>query len=130
LAEQLVTIPSAAESSTTNPVGARVNPTYIERTPEMWAVSETDMKGLSGLGVCANAAFSIGAFCLGVTSNIFLNYGGSNSLTQVQGFMLYRGTWISGVASLLFFIAGFSLACFRHSMWDQIKKESRPVQRA
>ena len=95
----------------------------------MWAVSETDMKGLAVANVSSNVAIWVSAFFLGIVSNILLDYGGNATLTPVQEFMLNKGTWMFGGAAMVFLIFGCGLAYYRHSMWDQIKKESRPIQR-
>jgi len=107
--------------------GARMRPKYVERNPSMWAVGETDLEALSLASNISTAAFAIGSFCLGVAVNIIVSYGGADKLTDVGKFMLYKCTWMIGVAALIFFGVGLWLQIRKGSLWDKIKSESRQV---
>jgi hypothetical protein len=107
--------------------GATVRPRYVERNPPMWAVGETDMDGLSIASTVSTVAFAIASFLLGVAANILVCYGGVDNLTEVAKFMLYKLTFISGFAALVFYGAGAYMLYRKGTLWAKIKSESRQI---
>jgi hypothetical protein len=109
--------------------GATIRPRYVERTPPMWAVSETDMVALSIASLVANVCFAIGSFCIGVCTSIVVTYGGvaAKSLTEIGGFMLYKCTTVLGIAALAFYGIGIYFHLKKGSLWNTIKSETRQL---
>jgi hypothetical protein len=110
-----------------NETGATIRPQYVERRPPMWAVGETDLDALSLTGNIVNASFAIGSFFLGFAANIWITYAGAEKLTEVGGFLLYRGTVCALIVSAFFFVAGYILNDKKKSLWNKIKSESRQI---
>jgi hypothetical protein len=105
--------------------GATLRPQYIQRTPPMWAVMETDMEALSTASIVSTVAFAIGSFCLGVAANIIVDYGGASTLTEMGSFMLHKCTWISSIAGTAFFFIGGYFHHRKGSLWKRIKSETK-----
>jgi hypothetical protein len=93
----------------------------------MWAVADTDLDGLSIASGVSTAAIAVGSFLLGVVINIVINYGGSQTLTEKQSFMLHQCTWFCGAGAVLFYCFGAYLQHLKGSLWNKIKKESRQI---
>jgi len=93
----------------------------------MWAVGETDLQALSLTGNIVSAAFAIGSFCLGIAANIWISYSGAEKLTEVGGFLLYKGTVFSLVVAVFFYGTGAWLQTKKTSLWNKIKSESRQI---
>jgi hypothetical protein len=109
--------------------GATIRPRYVERTPPMWAVSETDMVALSIAAMVANVCFAIGSFCLGVTTSIIVSYAGvaTAAMTEIGGFMLYKCTIVLGIAAVAFYGIGIYFHLKKGSLWKTIKSETRQL---
>lgn len=105
--------------------GARLTPTYIERTPSMWAVGEVDIKAISDDSLVANVAFAFASFLLGFAMNILVTYAGMEKLTEVGSLMLHKGAVILILLSALFYTVGIVMTCRKNAIWGQIKKESK-----
>ena len=109
--------------------GARFIPDYIERCPPMWAVGDIDMMAISALESEARGYFSLGSFFFGIGVNIVLGASlSSTPLSEVGNFLLYKGSAFLGVMALIFFGLGWRANERRTSIWERIKKESRPKQ--
>jgi hypothetical protein len=116
----------AAESySPVGAVGARVTPAYVERTPQMWAVSEVDIKAISTDGTVANVAFALGSFLLGVGADILISYGSIEKLTDLGTFMLHDATVILFGGWAFCYAFGGYMLYQKKTIWDQIKRESK-----
>ncbi len=107
--------------------GARVTPSYAQRTPQMWPVSEVDIRAIGDDALVANVSFAIGSFCLGSAVNIFVDYGGAEKLTDLGSFMLHKGTVILLAFSAVFYLVGIAMNRRKNAIWDQIKRESKVV---
>jgi hypothetical protein len=105
--------------------GARVTPKYIERTPEMWAVGEVDIKAISDDSLVANFAFAFASFLLGLAINILMTYGGMEKLSETGALMLHKGTLVLAILSAFFYVVGIVMTRRKNAIWDQIKKESK-----
>ena len=123
MANNLLITPETPDSSQ----GATIRPRYVERTPPMWAVGETDMIGLSIAVGVANVAFAIGSFCLGFAVNILVSYSGAETLTPVGEFLLNRGMWLLAFIALIFYGIGAAFLFVKGSLWKKIKSESRQI---
>ena len=122
------TVPFFQPASDSFMQGATVRPQYVERNPSMWAVGETDMDGLSIATAVSTVAFAIGSFCLGITANIIVSYGGVEKLTQMGDFMLHKCTYGFAVIALAFYVIGGYFIRRRGSLWAKIKSESRQIK--
>jgi hypothetical protein len=105
--------------------GARVTPTYIERTPAMWAVGEVDIKAISDDSLTANFAFAFASFLLGLAINILVTYEGMEKLSETGALMLHKVAPILAIVSLFFYVVGFVMTYRKNAIWAQIKRESK-----
>lgn len=108
--------------------GARVTPTYIERTPAMWAVGEVDIRAISDDSLVANFAFAFASFLLGFALNILVTYGGMEKLTETGALMLHKGTAVLIILAGFFYVVGIVMTYRKNAIWEQIKKESKQIQ--
>jgi hypothetical protein len=99
----------------------------FERNDPMWCVGDVDMKVISALGVGADVAFSFGSFFAGVVVSIFINYGGAENLSDLNYFLWHRLSWFLAVISLACFLSGIVFSVKKTSIWEEIKKHSKPV---
>jgi hypothetical protein len=106
--------------------GATFKPDYVERSPRMWAVGETDMKAIAGFQAEVTIYFSFGGFFTGTVVNIVLTSSSSTPLSEIGNFLLYRATWFLGALAVACFVAGFVANNRKTSLWEQIKSETKP----
>jgi hypothetical protein len=95
----------------------------------MWAVGKTDMEALTIAGFVTNAMIAMGSFCLGFAVNIWVSYGGSQTLTPMGDFMFHKCTILAIGAAIAFYLVGLGFYLKKGSLWQTIKDESRQVTR-
>jgi hypothetical protein len=117
---------SKPSESASHVPGARVTPEYIERTPQMWAVGEVDIKAIRDDSLVANVSWTIGGFLLGIAVNIFVSSAAADKLTPIGSLMLKEAAPVLCALAIVFAVLGIVMNRKRDAIWKQIKKESKP----
>ena len=105
--------------------GAKVRPVYGDRCPVMYHLFETEMQTISSMNNQALFYFSTGSFFITIVFSIIVGYAyASPPLSELGNFLLYKGTWFTGIISLALFVAGGCCLRSKNSLIEQIKRET------
>jgi hypothetical protein len=110
------------------PSGATMQPRYMGRIMNTYPVSEPEMNNISSLSAQITVRFSLASLAFGLGASIWINAVFYTELTPAGVLATkYVAPVILVIAGLLV-IGGIWSICLRHNAWEQIKKESQPVQ--
>jgi hypothetical protein len=110
------------------PSGATMQPRYMGRIMNTYPVSEPEMNNISSLSAQVSVRFSLASLAFGLGASIWTNAVFYSELTPAG--VLATKYVAPGVLiiSTLFVVGGIWSMVRRHNAWEQIKKESQPVQ--
>jgi hypothetical protein len=110
------------------PSGATMQPRYMGRVMNTYPVGELEMNNISSLSAQATVRFSLASLAFGLGASIWTNAVFYTELTPAGVLATkYVAPAVLTIAAL-FAIGGIWSVVLRRNAWQQIKKESRPVE--
>lgn len=103
---------------------ATFNPDYLERRPKMWALSKTDMMGISTLGMVATLCFSTAGFMVGRVVHIVLACVLNSTQDAGVNLLLHIAAGFLGAFAVLLLVGGLIATHQKSQFREQIEKET------
>ena len=90
-----------------------------------YAISETDLMHIATFTAESSRLYSVSGFLFGVLVNVWITYGPIDGklLSPLADFCLHKGSVFLGVASVGFFLWGYSITRDKNAVIDQIRRE-------
>jgi hypothetical protein len=110
------------------PSGATMQPRYMGRIMNTYPVSEPEMKNISTLSGQVTTRFSFASLLFGLGASIWTNAVFYTEFTPAGVLAAKYLAPVLVVISGLLFIGGIWSIVSRKNAWEEIKKESRPVE--
>jgi hypothetical protein len=110
------------------PSGAIMQPRYMGRIMNTYPVSEPEMNNISSLSAQVAVRFSLASLLFGLAASIWINAVFYTELTPAGVLATKYLAPCFFVASALLVIGGVWSIVLRRNAWEQIRKESLPVQ--
>jgi hypothetical protein len=113
--------------SVDTPAGALVKSSYLERDVLVYGMLEPEAEMLSSLNGQVTIYFSLASAVASVAIGIWINAAFAEKLTSTGDAATHLLAPACLVLSAIFALLGIGIRRTRSTMWERIKRQSRPI---